>query len=101
MKERTKEASSRNKIQWIDPSWLEDHLDDGMVILDCQPDIHDFILEHVPGAEYLNENIFRLSLNGMPGGYISPEAAQMHIRRLGVRNDSPAVSYTHLTLPTN
>ena len=45
-------------ISWVDAPWLKEHLEE-VSILDVQPDIHDYILEHIPGAVYFNENHLR------------------------------------------
>jgi hypothetical protein len=39
--------NSVQEVSWIDAPWLKDHLEE-VTILDVQPDIHDYILEHIP-----------------------------------------------------
>jgi thiosulfate/3-mercaptopyruvate sulfurtransferase len=82
-------------VKWISTDWLMDHLEDkNLMILDTQPDIHDYIQEHIPGAVYMSEKMLRAPLKRMPGAYISPEIAQPIYRRLGLKPDVPVVVYT-------
>lgn len=38
-------------VRWVSTEWLEERLKDkALMILDCQPNIHDYIQEHIPGA---------------------------------------------------
>jgi len=83
------------RVQWVTTAWLEANLGDkGLMILDVQPDIHDYIKVHVPGAVYVSEKTMRVPLNGTPGQWIPEDAAQALFRRLGVRSDVPVVVYT-------
>jgi thiosulfate/3-mercaptopyruvate sulfurtransferase len=82
-------------VQWVTTDWLDKHyLDQGLLILDNQPDIHDYIKAHLPGAVYLTEEMLRVSLNGTPGSWISAGAAESLFRCLGLRADTRVVVYT-------
>ena len=82
-------------VKWVSTEWLQTHLEDeGQTILDCQPNIHDYVAEHIPGAVYMSEGLLRASLEGTPGVYVPPEAFQPVLRRLGLRADLPVVVYT-------
>jgi len=82
-------------VKWVSTEWLEAHLEDeGLQILDCQPDIHDYISEHLPGAIYFSEGSLRATFGGLPGAWVPPEAVQPVLRRLGLRRGAPAVVYT-------
>lgn len=82
-------------VQWISTGWLAGHLDSReFMIIDAQPDIHDYIEEHIPGAVYLNEGVLRTSIDGIPGRYVPAGAAQGVFRCLGLTRDMPAVVYT-------
>ncbi len=83
-----------SKVRWVSPEWLEQHLQDEMSIIDCQPDIHDYIQEHIPGAVYLNEEFLRTSLRGMPNVFSSKEVVEATFRRVGVRMDRPVLVCT-------
>jgi thiosulfate/3-mercaptopyruvate sulfurtransferase len=51
----------KGTVKWISTDWLLEHLQDpNLMILDTQPNVHDYILEHIPGALYLNEGLFRV-----------------------------------------
>lgn len=85
----------KGPVKWVSTEWLMDHLgDENLVILDAQPDIHDYIQEHIPGARYMNERLLRLPLKGLPGEYIQPEVFQMLARRMGLRSEVPLVVYS-------
>ncbi|HSV42111.1 MAG TPA: rhodanese-like domain-containing protein [Methanomassiliicoccales archaeon] len=80
-------------MRWAGASWLQDHLDDGMVILDCQPNLHDFINAHIPGAVYADELVLRVSRGGRPAQYLPERAMGEVLGSLGVRNDWPVLVY--------
>jgi thiosulfate/3-mercaptopyruvate sulfurtransferase len=81
-------------LKWTHPSWLEENLGGKFSILDVQPDIHDYILEHIPGAVYFNPGLLRVSNKSMPGVYVSEKIAESLFRRVGLSNDYPVVVYT-------
>jgi thiosulfate/3-mercaptopyruvate sulfurtransferase len=82
-------------VKWVSTDWLEDHLlDDDLMILDVQPNIHDYIQEHVPGGVYMNEGLLRVPWQGLPGVYAPTEAIEANLRRVGLRADVPVVVYT-------
>jgi thiosulfate/3-mercaptopyruvate sulfurtransferase len=86
--------SGEGKVKWISTDWLKEHLKDDLMILDIQPNVHDYILEHIPGAIYFNEGLLRIPLKGCPAVYASPEAIQTNLRRVGLHPDTPVVVYT-------
>lgn len=82
-------------VRWVSTQWLEEHLgDEDLMILDTQPNIHDYILEHIPGAVAVEEGLLREPLNGLPGRWVTPEVAQIDFRRAGIKADMPTVVYT-------
>ena len=82
-------------VQWISTEWLYENLNTReMIILDVQPNIHDYIEEHIPGAVYFPEGLLRTSIEGMPAMYVPPEAIQPLFRNVGLRPMVPAVVYT-------
>jgi len=83
-----------SKVKWVSPEWLEQHIDDDMAIIDCQPNIHDYIQEHIPGAVYLNEEFLRASLKGMPNVFSAKEVVGATFRRVGVSMRRPVLVYT-------
>jgi len=87
--------SGEGKVRWVSTDWLEEHLEDkNLMILDTQPNIHDYIQEHVPGAVYMNEGLLRVPLKGKPGYYVPPKAIGPVFSRLGLKPDLPVVVYT-------
>ncbi|MHB9155066.1 MAG: rhodanese-like domain-containing protein, partial [Endomicrobiales bacterium] len=82
-------------MKWVSTGWLEEHLNSReFMILDAQPNIHDYLEEHLPGAVYVNEEVFRASIDGMPGRYAPLESVRSVTRCLGLKHDIPAVVYT-------
>lgn len=64
------------------------------MILDTQPNIHDYIQEHIPGAIYLNEGLFRTFCGNQPARWVLPESIEPVLRGAGLKADKPAVVYT-------
>ena len=82
-------------VKWVSTDWLNEHLDDrGLMIIDAQPDLYDYVQQHIPGASYLSERVLRASSNGLPVHYISPESIQSIVRNIGIKKDLPVVVYT-------
>lgn len=87
--------SGEGKVRWISTEWLEKNLDkNSLHILDIQPNVHDYISEHIPGAVYFNEGLLRIPHRGRPAVYVPPEVMQAHFRRIGLHPDHPVVVYT-------
>lgn len=85
----------KGKVKWISTEWLEEHLDDGNLMkLDVQPNVHDYIQEHIPGAIYMNQGLLRVPLKGTPAYYVPADSIQIIFRRLGLKSDIPVVVYT-------
>jgi thiosulfate/3-mercaptopyruvate sulfurtransferase len=82
------------KVKWVSTAWLEDHLNDrDLQILDIQPNVHDYIQAHIPGAIYVNENLFRIHQK-VPNSWMQPERVETILRGIGVRKDVPVVVNT-------
>jgi thiosulfate/3-mercaptopyruvate sulfurtransferase len=82
-------------VKGVTAAWLEEHLrEEKLIILDAQPDIHDYIRHHIPRAVYFPEKVLRLPLNGMPGKWIDDGMAQLVLRRLGLDASTPIVVYS-------
>lgn len=93
------ETSATAAIRWVSTDWLlEHHQDKELIIVDAQPDVHDYIKAHVPGAFYLPEKLFRSYWQSLPAEWIPPQAAEAILRRLGVEPDKPVVVYTGVGL---
>ncbi len=80
-------------VKWVSTDWLEEHFDD-LMILDVQPNVHDYIQEHIPGAVYINEGLLRVPRNGLPAQYVPPDVVQSLMRRVGLEANVPVVVYT-------
>jgi thiosulfate/3-mercaptopyruvate sulfurtransferase len=88
------EPFRKGKVKWVSTDWLRESLDDGPMILDAQPNVHDYIQEHIPGAVYMNEGLFRIPLQGLPAQYVPPDVVQSLFRRAGLLPNAPVVVYT-------
>lgn len=86
--------SGEGEGKWVSTDWLEEHLEDDLMILDTQPDIHDYITEHIPGAVYFNQKLLRIPYKGRPGVYVDDEVIQRLFRRIGLKKDLSVVVYT-------
>lgn len=83
------------KVKLVNAEWLDRHLHDAnLTIVDVQPNIHDYVQEHIPGATYLTEGVLRVSSRGFPGSYSPNACLQESFRRAGIDADSPVVVYT-------
>jgi thiosulfate/3-mercaptopyruvate sulfurtransferase len=87
--------SGEGEVKWVSTDWLRVHFEDeNLMILDVQPNVHEYIQEHVPRAVYMNEGLLRVPLRGKPAMYVPPESIQAVFRRLGLEPDMPVVVYT-------
>jgi thiosulfate/3-mercaptopyruvate sulfurtransferase len=87
--------SGERKIKWVSTEWLSQHINDkDLMILDVQPNIHDYIMGHLPNAIYLNEGVFRSSVNGLPAMYVTTEAIRPIFSHCGLDPDIPVVVYS-------
>lgn len=82
-------------VKLVSTDWLETNLKDkDLTILDVQPNIHDYIQEHIPGAVYLNEGVLRGYKGRLPSIWNPPESIEPVLRNAGITNDRPVVVYT-------
>lgn len=95
MIEKKYENEKDAEVKWVSTDWLEEHLDNTNVsIIDTQPNIHDYISEHIPGAVYFNENLLRVPYLGRPGVYVPDEVVEKLFSRIGLEENKPVVVYT-------
>ncbi|MGA9099251.1 MAG: sulfurtransferase [Methanotrichaceae archaeon] len=83
-----------SKVKWISTEWLSQHLNDNIIILDVQPNVHDYIMGHIAGAIYLNEGLLRSAWDRLPAMYVPPESIQPVLSRAGLEPDKPVVVYS-------
>ncbi len=89
--------NEQNAVSWISTDWLAAHLSQSeILILDVQPNVHDYIQEHIPGALYFPEGLMRQHSGRLPSSYVNEEAAQAILRATGVQEELPLVVYTGL-----
>jgi thiosulfate/3-mercaptopyruvate sulfurtransferase len=82
-------------VKLVSTEWLADNMaEPSLQKLDVQPNVHDYIQEHIPGAVYMNEGLLRVPRNGLPAQYVPEQAIQAVFGRLGLRPDVPVVVYS-------
>ncbi len=64
------------------------------MILDVQPNIHDYVMGHLTNAIYLNEGLLRSAWNGLPAMYVPSESLQPVFSRAGLEPNRPVVIYS-------
>lgn len=83
------------KVKWVSTDWLAQHInDDNLLILDVQPNVHDYIMGHLPNAIYLNEGLMRSAWDRLPAMFVPPEAIQPVLCRIGLDPNKPVVIYS-------
>jgi thiosulfate/3-mercaptopyruvate sulfurtransferase len=93
--EKINEKSGKAHVKNVSTDWVEDHLkDENIILVDTQPDIHDYLSEHLPTAVYLNENVLRITKHGLPSTYASNDVIQSIFRRIGLVSGSTVVVYS-------
>jgi thiosulfate/3-mercaptopyruvate sulfurtransferase len=82
-------------VRLVSTEWLAEHpCGEDVMIVDAQPNIHDFILEHIPGAIYLPEGYFRTHRGRQPARFATREIVQPVLSGAGLRPDTTVVVYT-------
>jgi thiosulfate/3-mercaptopyruvate sulfurtransferase len=85
-----------NCITWVTDSWVKEHIEDEITVLDCQPNVHDYIRGHLPGAIYLSEESVRLYTINRPHAWVSEKLASLILSHCGVKEGKPVLVYTSL-----
>lgn len=94
MLEESPYPSKYGIVKWITTSWLEENIDENLHIIDCQPNVHDYISEHIPSSVYLNPSLLRTYERNLPAVYIPELAIQSIFRRIGLNSGTPTVVYS-------
>ncbi|MEM0449384.1 MAG: sulfurtransferase [Methanomassiliicoccales archaeon] len=84
------------RIEWVSSKWLMDNLDEELKIIDCQPNVHDYVRRHIPGAAYLAEENLRIMQDSIPHRWLEGQMAAKIFSQLGLSNDIPVVVYTSI-----
>jgi len=89
------EAYGFGNLKWVSTEWLAEHLDDdNLMILDTQPNVHDYFMAHILGARYLNESTLRAPKEGMPAKILEPHQVGSLFSRVSITKDKVVVVYT-------
>ncbi|RPJ50365.1 MAG: sulfurtransferase [Methanobacteriota archaeon] len=82
------------RIKWITPQWLRDHKDEhDLLVIDVQPNVHDYLSCHIPGAVYMNEGMFR-GCSTLPTAWLPPSKVAPLLQGIGLVSGQPVVVYT-------
>lgn len=82
-----------NSISWIEADELNQIIDSSITILDVQPDIHDYIKEHIPGAVYFHENHLRAYHGNLPSHYSPSICIQNLFQQVGLNQNQTVIVY--------
>lgn len=80
-------------IEYVNVDWLKSNLST-YPILDFQPDVHDYIKEHIPAAVYINEQHFRCFIDNQPAALVPPQIIETILAQAGLNNSTPVVVYS-------
>ncbi len=87
--------NKESEIKLVSTEWLKKKLSDiDLTIIDTQPDIHDYITEHIPGAVYFNQKLLRVPYKGTPGVYVPEDVIKQLFSRIGIEKNKPIIVYT-------
>ena len=82
-------------VKWISTDWLEQNYDEKtMMLLDVQPDVHDYFKRHIPGAVYFTEGLLRAPLKSSPAHFLPDDLIQAIFRTIGIKQGMAMVVYT-------
>lgn len=84
---------SKSEVRWVSPDWLDDNMED-VRIIDAQPNVHDYIMGHIPGAVYMNEGLLRVARRRQPASFVPAESIEVIFRSMGISGDVPVVVYS-------
>lgn len=83
----------KGAVMLVSTEWLAGNMD-RVQILDAQPNVHDYIVEHIPGAIYLNEGLYRHYHGQLPSLWVETAEIARVFGCAGIRPDVPVVVYT-------
>ncbi len=81
------------EVNLVSTEWVHENLSD-LDIFDFQPNVHDYISEHIPSSVYFHQGLLRAPKDGVPAKYVSEEIIENLFQRLGVEKNTPTVVYT-------
>lgn len=80
-------------VQIKDTQWLEENMSK-VQIIDCQPEVYDYLHSHIKGSVYLSDKLWRTWHGFMPTRYACPEAIGCTLKRAGIDCASPIAVYS-------
>ncbi len=83
----------KGPVKLVSTGWLEENMDN-VIKLDTQPDVHDYITEHLPGAVFMQERFLMCHGKGRPTAYSPVGVVEGMFRKVGLKPDMPVVVYT-------
>lgn len=64
------------------------------MVIDTQPNVHDYIHTHIPGSIYFNQWLLRIPEENLPAAYPPAATVELLFRRVGLQKDVPTVVYS-------
>ncbi|MDR0307876.1 MAG: hypothetical protein LBI42_13710 [Chitinispirillales bacterium] len=80
-------------VQIRDTDWLEQNMSN-VQIIDCQPEVYDYLHSHIPGSIYLCDKLWRSWQDAIPTRYICHEAVGCMLKRAGITGSLPIAVYS-------
>lgn len=80
-------------VEIKDTQWLEENRTK-VQIIDCQPEVYDYLHSHIEGSVYLSDKLWRTWHDYIPTRYACPEAIGCMLNRAGITGNSPVVVYS-------
>ncbi len=82
-----------SEIKWVSPDWLDEKKED-VFVLDVQPNVHDYIMGHIPGAVYMNEGLLRATRRRQPASFVPAASIEIIFGTTGISREVPVVVYS-------
>jgi len=86
-------GSESAAVQIRDTQWLEENRSK-VQIIDCQPEVYDYLHSHIEGSVYLSDKLWRTWHDSIPTRYACPEAIGCLLQRAGIDCASPIAVYS-------
>ncbi|MDG5815373.1 sulfurtransferase [Chitinispirillales bacterium ANBcel5] len=82
-------------VELITPQWLMNNQGkEDLIIIDSQPDIYDYLYEHIPGSIYISDKLWRSWEDNIPTRYQPEALIEEMLRRSGIHSTSTVVVYS-------
>jgi thiosulfate/3-mercaptopyruvate sulfurtransferase len=80
-------------VEIKDTQWLEENRTK-VQIIDCQPEVYDYLHSHIEGSVYLSDKLWRTWHDYIPTRYACPEAIGCMLKRAGINGAETVAVYS-------